>query len=113
MKRYPVSVLFLVGVLGCGGHVFTNLGNGVGVPSESIAEYAARHGVTGAEARAQMRIESDRERIREHAEKYGLSLEEAQRQLQHGLEVQAPLDDSDGGLGVTGDWYQSSLSDSR
>lgn len=40
---------------GCsGGPTFTNLGNGIGVTSESINAYAKANGVTRAEARQRM-----------------------------------------------------------
>ena len=87
MKRYPAAVSLLFAVLGCCGPTFTDLGNGVGVPSESIDKYAASHGISREEARAQMRVDSDTKRIQEHAEKYGLAYEQAQQQLQHAGQV--------------------------
>ena len=80
-------VLFGI-VVGCGGPTFTNLGNGVAVPFESIDKYASEHGVTHAEARAQLRIETDNRRINDHAAKHGISEEEAKRQLEHAANQQ-------------------------
>jgi len=80
-------VLFGI-VVGCGGPTFTNLGNGVAVPLESIDKYASEHGVTRAEARAQLRIETDNRRTNDHAAKYGISDEEAKRQLEHAANQQ-------------------------
>ena len=85
--RYLCVVLLGI-VVGCGGPAFTNLGNGVGVPFESIDKYASEHGVTRAEARAQLRIESDNRRANDHAVKYGISNEEAKRQLEHATNQQ-------------------------
>jgi hypothetical protein len=78
-----VAVVVMAAMLGCTAPTFTDLGNGVGVPVESIDEYARSRGVSRAQARAQMRAESDAERLRKHAEKYGVSVEEARRQLEH------------------------------
>ena len=80
--RYLCVVLFGI-VVGCGGPTFTNLGNGVAVPLESIDEYASEHGVTRAEARVQLRIATDNRKTNDHAAKYGISDEEAKRQLEH------------------------------
>jgi diaminopimelate decarboxylase len=85
--RYLCVVLFGI-VVGCGGSTFTNLGNGVAVPFESIDKYASEHGVTRAEARVQLRIESDNRRTNDHAVKYGISDEEAKRQLEHAANQQ-------------------------
>ncbi|MCP4639554.1 MAG: hypothetical protein GY851_03940, partial [bacterium] len=46
--------------------VFTNLGNGVGVPSNSIDEYAEEHGITREQARVRMRQEIDARRDSEN-----------------------------------------------
>ena len=56
--RYLTLPLWVV-VAGCAGPTFTNLGNGVGVPAESIEKCATEHGVTRAEARSQLRKQSD------------------------------------------------------
>ena len=58
---------FFVVSVGCGGPTFTNLGNGVGVPVETIERYAAEHGVSRAEARTQLRIQSEKRRSKEQA----------------------------------------------
>lgn len=78
-----LMLCLLTAVLGCSGRTFTNLGNGVGVPSESIDNYAKEHGVTPAQARAHFRSESDAQRIKDQATKFGISEEEAKRQLEH------------------------------
>lgn len=85
--RYLGVVLFGV-VIGCGGPTFTDLGNGVAVPLESIEKYASEHGVTRAEARAQLRIATDDRKTNDHAAKYGISDEEAKRQLEHAANLQ-------------------------
>ena len=85
--RY-LTVLLLVVVAGCAGPTFTNLGNGVAVPAESIETYATEHGVTRAEARSQLRRQSDDNRIKEHAAKYGITEEQAKRQLEHAANQQ-------------------------
>ncbi|MHB1037343.1 MAG: hypothetical protein ACYC35_22680 [Pirellulales bacterium] len=82
MVRRLASVLALVAAIGCTGPAFTNLGNGVGVPSESIDQYAKTHGITREEARARMRTESDAERAQELAAKHGTPVDEAKRQRQ-------------------------------
>jgi hypothetical protein len=40
--------------MGCSGPMFTHLGNGVGVPSESIDNYAKANGISRDEARQKM-----------------------------------------------------------
>ncbi len=85
--RYFTLPLLVV-VAGCAGPTFTNLGNGVGVPAESIEKYATEHGVTRAEARSQLRKQSDDNRIQEHAAKYGISEEQAKRQIEHAANQQ-------------------------
>lgn len=84
MNRF--YLILLAASVGCGGPVFTNLGNGAAVPAESIEKYAEEHGVTRAAAREQIRAEVDELRVKEHAEKYGVSEEEARRQLKHAEE---------------------------
>lgn len=55
-------LLFLMS--GCSsGPTFTNLGNGVGVKSESIDAYAKANGVTRAEARQRMAAELKQRRL--------------------------------------------------
>ena len=83
MSRLTLMFLAMILLVGCAGRTFTDLGNGVGVPSGSIADYAEAHGLTHAEARTRMRDESDQQRIGEHAEKYGVSEDEAKEQIEH------------------------------
>ena len=85
--KYAI-VLLLVVVVGCVGPTFTDLGNGVAVPVESIDRYARKHGVTRAEARLELRKKSDDERVHEYASKYGITPEEAKRQIEHAASQQ-------------------------
>lgn len=55
-------------VVGCGGPNFTNLGNGVAVPIESVDRYVIEHGVTRTEARARLRAELDQRRNQRQAD---------------------------------------------
>ncbi len=84
----PLATLLL---FGCTSRTFTDLGNGVGVPLSSIDEHAAENGLTRAQARAQMKQEFDQRRIAEHAERYGISPEEATIQLERADEISAPI----------------------
>jgi len=80
--RILVVALFAF-ALGCNSPNFTNLGrNGVGVPPESINALAVENGATHAEAREQLRVDSDARQVKEHAMKYGISEVEARRQLE-------------------------------
>jgi hypothetical protein len=79
--RILVVALFAF-AFGCNGPTFSNLGNGVGVPPESINAYAVEQDVAQAEARTRLRVDSDAQRIKEHAMKYGISEDEARRQLE-------------------------------
>ncbi len=99
MKHWFVASILFASVLGCNGRTFknvglgrdrtfTNIGNGVGIPAESIEDYARAHGVSRGEARVQMRAQSDERRITEHAKKYGLTMEQAMKQLKFSGEVQ-------------------------
>ena len=83
MSRLALLSFAMVLLVGCAGRTFTDLGNGVAVPSRSISDYAEANGLTHVEARARMRAESDRRRIAEHAEKYGVSTAEAKEQIEH------------------------------
>ena len=83
MIRSYVCLFATLVLVGCGGRVFTNLGNDVAVPSETIDALTRERGITRAEARALLREESDKQRIAEHAETYGVSLDEAKEQLEH------------------------------
>jgi hypothetical protein len=83
-----LCVLLLCGLAGCGGPNFRNVGisRDVVISTDSVESYATKHGVSNAEAAealAQLKNESDRRRTKEHAAKYGISEEEAKRQLQH------------------------------
>ena len=49
-------------IFGCSGPTFTNLGNGVGVPRESIDRYAKANGISQDEARQRMLEESNQKR---------------------------------------------------
>ncbi|MFC1758929.1 hypothetical protein ACFL2H_09190 [Planctomycetota bacterium] len=54
-------ILFICSVIlcisGCGGPMFTNLGNGVGVPAESIDDYAEANEMPRSEAKKRMLAE--------------------------------------------------------
>ncbi len=80
--KYVALILFCI-ISGCSVPTFTNLGNGVAVPVNSIDKYASEHGVTHAEARAQLRSDSDNRRIKEHSARFGISEIEAKRQIEH------------------------------
>jgi hypothetical protein len=86
MFRSYVCLLATFVFVGCSGRVFTNLGNGVAVQSEAIGALAREKGITRVQARALLREESDQQRIAEHAETYGVSLDEAKEQLEHARE---------------------------
>ncbi len=63
-----IRLAFLIAVTffsGCSGPTFTNLGNGVGVPTESIDNYATANGISRDEARQRMLEESNRNRQQE------------------------------------------------
>ena len=64
-----------------------NLGNGVAVPVETLNEYAQEHEVTRPEALALLKAESDVRRIQEHADTYGISEDEARRELEHASRI--------------------------
>ena len=83
MSRLILMSFAMILFVGCGSRNFTNLGNGVAVPSGSIANYAEANGLTRDEALARMRDESEQRRIAEHADKYGVSNQEAKEQLEH------------------------------
>lgn len=83
MPRLSLISLALMIFAGCTGPAFANMGNGVGVPSASIDKYAAENGLTRDQARTQMRQDADQQRILEHAERYGITPEEGESQLDH------------------------------
>ena len=67
--------------LGCGA---ANVGVARGtVSSQEIDRYVAEHDVTQGEARAMLQAELDRQMVAEHAAKYGVSEEDAERQLEY------------------------------
>ena len=82
MRAIP-GLLIAMTVVGCSNRVFTNLGNGTGVPAGTIASYARQHGVSDAQARRMLRHELDVQRVEEHARKYGISWAEAERQIDY------------------------------
>ena len=49
-------------IFGCTGPTFTNLGNGVGVPTESIDSYAKANGISRDDAKKRMLDESNQKR---------------------------------------------------
>ena len=49
-------------IFGCSGPTFTNLGNGVGVPTKSIDSYAKTNGISRDEAKQRMLEESNQKR---------------------------------------------------
>ncbi len=49
-------------IFGCSGPTFTNLGNGVGVPTESIDSYAKGNGISRDEAKQRVLEESNQKR---------------------------------------------------
>jgi hypothetical protein len=62
--------LFLIGFTiviccGCGGPVFTNLGNGVGVPTGAIDDYAKANGISRDEAQYRM-LKGSNQKIQIH-----------------------------------------------
>ena len=63
MSRLKPIFFAMILVGGCGGSTFTNLGNGVGVPSDTIDDYAAANEITRGEARARLRKDFDQQRI--------------------------------------------------
>jgi hypothetical protein len=81
--RKSVLLAFAVATAGCADRCFTNLGNGTGVPAGTVQRYADQNGVSPQQARQALRAQDDARRVREHAEKYGITLEEADRQIQH------------------------------
>ena len=83
MARLYVSFMVAIVCAGCSSHRFTNLGNGVAVPSDAIPTLAREKGISPAEARQQLRRESESARVSEHAEMYGTSVDDARRQLEH------------------------------
>lgn len=63
MRIYGLVLCLLLG--GCSSRTFTDLGNGTGVPTESLAKYAEEHGLSRDEARKAMMAEMEaRERAK-------------------------------------------------
>ena len=52
-------LLVLVVITGCAERMFTDLGNGTGVPAQSVKAYAREHGVTEAQARKAMLADTE------------------------------------------------------
>jgi hypothetical protein len=59
MIRSFLICFAVVFICGCSGRYFTNLGNGVGVPTGAIDEYAESNGISRDEARQRMLEESN------------------------------------------------------
>ncbi len=59
MIRSFLICFAVVFICGCSGRYFTNLGNGVGVPTGAIEEYAESNGISRDEARQRMLEESN------------------------------------------------------
>jgi hypothetical protein len=59
MTRSFLICFAVVVICGCSGPTFTNLGNGIGVPTGSIEEYAESNGISRDEARQRMLEESN------------------------------------------------------
>ena len=75
-RLFFVSIAALL-LAGCANRTFTDLGGGVGVPSESIDRYAETHGLSHEEARAAMREQLGQPGDTAYAEDYGVSIEPA------------------------------------
>lgn len=60
MIRLFLSCFAIVFICGCGGRYFTDLGNGVGVPTASIDDYAEANGISRDEATKRMLEESNK-----------------------------------------------------
>ena len=58
--RWILVAVFVI-TAGCAGRRFTDLGNGVGIPTKSITEYADAHGMTPEQARTTLRRKMDAE----------------------------------------------------
>ena len=52
--------------LGCQAPTFTDLGNGVAVPVETVEKYAAQRGVTRDQARAELKAQTEAHRASSH-----------------------------------------------
>ena len=77
MSRSILVPFALVLFAGCANRTFTDLGGGVGVPSESIAEYAEAHGLSHDDARAIMRQDMGQSSDFIYAEDYDISIDDA------------------------------------
>lgn len=62
MNRLLLICVAIVFISGCGGATFTNLGNGVGVPTGAIDDYAEEYGISRDEAQKRMLAESNQKR---------------------------------------------------
>ena len=54
MRICFVAILFAMCLCGCAGKNFTNLGNGTGVPNETIDAYVKEHDVSREQARLEL-----------------------------------------------------------
>ncbi len=94
MRRSLVFIVLFSLVLGCSGPTFTNVGGGraksvgIGVTPQSIEQYARDHGVSTVEAKARIRAEAAARRIESHANKYGLTIDQAKEQLKYAGEIE-------------------------
>ncbi|QDU54275.1 hypothetical protein [Aeoliella mucimassa] len=81
--RLALLSLVMVSTLGCTGPMFTNVGVGrnYGVRENYVQKYAERHNITYEQAIEEVRDKTEQAAIAEHAEKYGISAEEARKQL--------------------------------
>ena len=62
MIRLSLISFALLVICGCGGRYFTNLGNGVGVPTADIQDYAKANRISREEARKRMLEESNQKK---------------------------------------------------
>lgn len=66
MRRIAIVTILSVTAIGCSEKkMFTNLGNGTGVPTESIGAYAAQHGLTRQQAKREMLIKDEERKAAE------------------------------------------------
>ena len=82
--RLTLCIVGLLAAIGCGGPTFRNIGVGrdsIGVSTQAIDAYAARHGVTHEQAVQEMHRAHQQDRIAQHAAKYGISAQQAEAQL--------------------------------
>ncbi len=92
MFRFCVCLLVTLAVVGCRGPVFTDLGNGTAVQLEALDALAREKDITRDQAGALLRQQADQQKIAEHAETYGISLDEAKEQLEHAAKYRQQRD---------------------